>query len=101
MSEHDSDTPPVRLAVALEYDGATAPKVTAKGSGDLADKILEIAEQNDIPLHEDIELVKFLASFDLNEEIPPILYRVVAEVIAFAYMVRGKVPEGFDPGQYD
>jgi flagellar biosynthesis protein len=93
----EAKTPPLKLAVALQYDGTTAPKVTAKGSGDLAEQILAIAEENGVPLHNDMELVKFLASFDLGDEIPPALYRVVAEVIAFAYLVRGKFPENWNP----
>lgn len=95
MSKSEQKSPPIKLAVALQYDGVSAPKVTAKGSGDLAEQIMAIAEENGIPLHNDLELVKFLASFGLGDEIPPALYRVVAEVIAFAYMVRGKFPDNW------
>ena len=83
------------LAVALEYDGDNAPKVTAKGSNDLAEKIIALAEQHSIPLHEDKKLISVLAEIDLGDEIPESLYRAVAEVIAFAYILTGKFPRGF------
>ena len=83
------------LAVALEYDGENAPKVTAKGTNDLAQQIIELAEQHGIPLHEDKNLIRVLAEIDLGDEIPESLYRAVAEVIAFAYILTGKFPAGF------
>ena len=86
-----------RLAVALEYDGKNAPAVTAKGFGEIADKIMKIANQQGIPLHEDTGLVEILAQINLGEEIPEDLYRAVAEVIAFAYILSGKFPENFTP----
>ena len=85
------------LAVALEYDGDNAPKVTAKGTNDLAEKIIALAEQHGIPLHEDRNLINVLAEIDLGDEIPDSLYRAVAEVIAFAYILTGKFPKGFTP----
>lgn len=85
---------PPRVAVALEYDGEGAPRVTAKGSDDLADQIMAIAEEHGIPLQENRDLVRVLAQIDIGREIPPALYRVVAEVIAFAYLLRGKLPQG-------
>ena len=84
------------LAVALEYDGDNAPKVTAKGTNDLAEKIITLAEQHGVPLHEDKNLIKVLAEIDLGDEIPESLYRAVAEVIAFAYILTGKFPKNFN-----
>lgn len=78
------------IAVALHYDGDAAPTVTAKGKGDVARQILEIAQQHDVPLHEDADLVQLLSRLDLGDEIPRNLYIAVAEVIAFAYLVSGK-----------
>ncbi|MBA1149103.1 EscU/YscU/HrcU family type III secretion system export apparatus switch protein [Ectothiorhodospiraceae bacterium WFHF3C12] len=92
--EHDQ-----RMAVALAYSGEGAPRVTAKGAEALAEQIIAVAEENDIPLRADRQLVQVLAQVELGEEIPEPLYRVVAEVIAFAYLIKGKFPEGFDPGQ--
>ena len=84
-------------AVALHYDGKEAPRVTAKGSGELAEKIIALAKQHGIPLHEDAALISLLSKLDLGDEIPQALYMAVAEVIAFAYILNGKLPEGFDP----
>jgi len=84
-----------RLAIALEYDGANAPTVTAKGMGELADKIIALAKEQNIPLHEDKGLVEVLAEIKLGDEIPENLYRAVAEVIAFAYILTGKFPAGY------
>ncbi|MCK7583680.1 MAG: EscU/YscU/HrcU family type III secretion system export apparatus switch protein [Chromatiales bacterium] len=84
--------PPRRTAVALHYDGHGAPRVTAKGRGYLAEDILALARAHDIPLHEDAALVSLLARLELNEQIPEKLYRAVAEVLAFAYRLRGKWP---------
>ena len=84
------------LAVALKYDGENAPKVTAKGSQDIAEQIIQLAKKHNVPLSENKELVTLLSTLELGDEIPEVLYLAVAEVIAFAYMLKGKVPEGFD-----
>ncbi|HDZ15820.1 MAG TPA: flagellar protein FhlB [Methylophaga aminisulfidivorans] len=83
---------PILQAIALEYDGENAPIVTASGQGDIAEEIIRIAKENNIPLREDSLLTELLADLELGEEIPPTLYRVIAEVIAYAYLVSGKVP---------
>ena len=80
----------MKEAITLKYDGDSAPRVTAKGRGLLAEKILELAAANEIPLHEDPDLVTLLSQLDLDEEIPRSLYVAVAEVIAFAYRMSGK-----------
>jgi flagellar biosynthesis protein len=84
------------LAVALQYDGDTAPKVTAKGANEIAEQIIALARQHNIPMTENKELVTLLSTLELGEEIPELLYLAVAEVIAFAYMMKGKVPKGFE-----
>lgn len=86
---------PKKIAVALEYDGSNAPKVTAKGVGEIAETILTIAREQGVPLQEDSGLVEILAQINLGEEIPENLYRAVAEVIAFAYILTGKFPPGY------
>lgn len=83
------------LAVALRYDGESAPKVSAKGSNELAEQIIALAKKHNVPLSENKELVSLLSTLELGEEIPETLYLAVAEIIAFAYMLKGKVPEGF------
>lgn len=83
-------------AVALHYDGSNAPKVTAKGSGDVAEQIIALAKEHGIPLQKNKPLVELLSQLDLGDEIPEALYLAVAEIIAFAYMLNGKVPENFE-----
>lgn len=84
------------IAVALYYDEDTAPQVTAKGSGELAEQIIAIAKQHNVPLQENNELVQLLAHIELGDKIPQELYLAVAEIIAFAYMLKGKAPKGFE-----
>lgn len=98
MSE--TKTPPT-LAVALHYDGASAPKVSARGAGDIAEQILALARQHEVPLQDNPELVRLLYRLELGEEIPEVLYLAVAEVIAFAYLLKGKVPAPPDAAATD
>ncbi len=81
-------TPP--LAAAIQYDAKKdrAPKITAKGRGLIAEKIIALAKQHDIPIKEDPHLVQILYRLDLDEEIPTELYRAVAEVLAFVYTLN-------------
>lgn len=87
-----SEKADVLRAIALQYDGDNAPTVTASGEGAIAEEILRIAREHNIPLKEDALLAELLSDLNLGEEIPPMLYRVIAEVIAYAYLVSGKVP---------
>ena len=89
------------LAVALQYDGTNAPRITAKGSHLQAQQILELAERHGIPLRRDPEMAAILAQVPLGDEVPEELYRAIAEIIAFAYLVSGKRPPGFDESQYE
>ncbi len=93
----NTDSAQASIAVALHYDGESAPQVTAKGSGELAEQIMAIARQHDIPLQENAELVQLLSQLELGDEIPQELYLAIAEIIAFTYMLKGKRPEGFEP----
>lgn len=79
-------------AVALKYDkeSAAAPKVTAKGEGITAKKIIEIATQNEVPIQKDEDLVELLSAVELDREIPAEMYKAVAEVFAFLYRVTKK-----------
>lgn len=85
------------IAVALEFDGENTPIVNARGIGPVADKIIEIAHQHGVPLQQDNELVEILSDLNLGDEIPENLYRAIAEVIAFAYIVSGKFPKNWKP----
>jgi len=77
-------------AVALAYDPSRddAPKVAAKGSGWMAEKIIQIAREKGIPIHEEPDLVRILSRLDLEEEIPPQLYEIIAEILAFVYRLN-------------
>jgi len=79
-------------AIALQYDGENAPTVTATGEGAIAEEIIRVAQEHGVPLREDVILAALLSELELGEEIPPLLYRVIAEVIAYAYIVSGKMP---------
>ena len=71
-------------AVALAYEvGETAPKVVASGKGLVAQKIIDTAKENDVPLHADSKLAETLSNLEIGEEIPPELYEVVAEILVF------------------
>lgn len=89
------------LAVALQYDGDgdAAPRVTAKGAGELAERIVELAREHEIPLQENAPMVELLSQLELGEEIPPALYLAVAEIIAFAYYLSGKTPSGYEDSE--
>ena len=80
-------------AVALEYDGKNAPRITATGSGTAAQRIIDIAREHGVPLHEDPDLLTLLAKLELGDEIPRALYVTVAHVIAWAYVLTGKQPD--------
>ena len=86
----DEDTLSKKFAVSLEYEGKGAPKVTAKGYGHIAQQIIESAEQHDIPIQKNAELVGLLSQVELDDEIPETLYEAVAQVLAFAYEISGK-----------
>ncbi len=73
-----------KKAVALRYtEKDKAPVVVAKGKGELAEKIIEIAKEKGIPVVEDKNLVEALIQVDIYEEIPPELYEAVAKVLVY------------------
>ncbi|PPA01362.1 flagellar biosynthesis protein FlhB [Pseudomonas sp. MWU12-2312b] len=86
-----------RQAIALKYDGTHAPTLTAKGDEALAEEILRIARDYEVPIYENAELVKLLARMELGDSIPEELYRTIAEIIAFAWNLKGKFPAGHVP----
>lgn len=92
---NSSDTP--RQAIALKYDGTHAPTLTAKGDEALAEEILRVARDYEVPIYENAELVKLLARMELGDSIPEELYRTIAEIIAFAWNLKGRFPQGHDP----
>lgn len=84
-----------KSAIALEYEtGDEAPKVIASGKGYLAEKILDKAEEYDIPIHKDKKLTSSLEQIEIGEYIPKELYQVVAEVLVYVDAmdkIKGKV----------
>ncbi|NPA72743.1 MAG: flagellar protein FhlB [Gammaproteobacteria bacterium] len=84
-----------QIAISIEYDSsASAPIVTAKGSGYIAEDIINTAKAYGIPIHESPELIEILSQVELNQEIPESLYEAVAQVLIFAYQISGKpLPE--------
>jgi len=84
---------PSKKAVALKYkpDESQAPVVIAKGQGYVAESILSKAEAHGIPVQEDPSLVEVLSRLDIDQEIPPELYQLVAELLSFIYRTDRKI----------
>ncbi len=81
-----------KKAAALKYRQGVdaAPKVVATGRGWLAERIISLAREHGVPIHEDKALVEILSTLDMYEETPPELYRAVAEVLTFIYKMNGR-----------
>ena len=80
----------MKKAVAVQYEEGKdrAPRVAASGKGLVAEKIIGIARRSGVPLYEDQDLVHVLAALDIDAEIPPELYRAVAEVLVYIYRLN-------------
>lgn len=89
MDRHSNES---RQVVALRYEPKKerAPRVVAKGRGYLVDKILELAREHNIPIRQDKNLLQILSRLDLNDEIPPEIYKAVAEILAFIYRLSNR-----------
>lgn len=73
-----------KTAVALAYEpGDMAPKILAAGKGEVAERIIETAKENDIPFHKDNKLAETLSKLEIGDTIPAELYDVVAEILVF------------------
>ncbi len=83
----------MRKAAVLKYKHQIdrAPQLVAKGKGMVADRILELARKHRIPIQSDPALVEVLSQLDIDQEIPPDLYRAVAQVLAYVYRVSKKL----------
>lgn len=84
-----------KTAVALQYDRTKtgAPKVVAKGSGLIAQRLIQVARENNVPVIEDRLLVEMMEQLNVNQEIPPELYQVVAEVLVAIYRAENKLKQ--------
>jgi len=85
MTPHD---PKRAIALRHDADGDQAPKVTARGAGDMAERILELAAEHGIPVREDPDLVQLLAQHEVGTEIAPEMYEAVARLLAFLYSLN-------------
>jgi flagellar biosynthesis protein len=81
-------------AVSLQYNqgGDRAPKLTAKGQGWLAEKIIAMAQKQNIPIKKDKDLIELLEKIDIGQEIPEELYKIVAELLAWVYDLNKEYP---------
>ena len=77
-------------AIAIKYDSKAkkAPTIVASGRGKIAKQILELAEENEIPMVEDPGLSKLLSSLKIKSEIPPKLFKIIAEILAFIFYLE-------------
>jgi len=78
-----ADTPNKAVALKYEENGNSAPKVIAKGKGEIAKKILQKADEFDIPIFKNKALAESLLNLNIDEQIPPNLYKAVAEVFVW------------------
>ena len=87
LNSQPTNIAPQRKAVALKYEAERdlAPKVIAKGRGHVAEHILETAQKNSVPVYQDKTLVNMLMALEIDREIPPELYKAIAEVMAYVY----------------
>ena len=92
----DKPTSPRKKAVALTYSPAEqqAPTLVAKGQGYVAESILAKAKEFGVPVQEDSSLVEVLSRLDIDQEIPPELYQLVAELLSFIYRTDRKLDLG-------
>jgi flagellar biosynthesis protein len=90
--ERPPHTPLKVIALRYQAQENRAPKITAKGRGYVAERILETAKAHNIPVREDKNLIKVLSRLDLEQEIPPDVYKAVAEILAFVYRLTQHPP---------
>ncbi|BBH20892.1 hypothetical protein Back11_22370 [Paenibacillus baekrokdamisoli] len=86
-NDKNSSLQTTKKAVALKYEPgeSSAPVVVAKGRGKMAEAILDKAAENGVPIQQDSSLVEVLSKLDLDQEVPPELYALVAEILSFVY----------------
>jgi flagellar biosynthesis protein len=86
-----------RAASAIRYDGGRPPQVVASGKGQVAERILAVAREHGIPVREDPALAEALAALEVEADVPPELYRAVAEALLWAYRLQRRSIPG--PGR--
>ena len=92
QEEPETDPNVAKKAVALKYEAGKdkAPRVVAKGKGYVAENIMAAAQKNAVPVYQNKSLVNMLMALELDREIPPELYRAIAEVMAYVYRIDKK-----------
>lgn len=87
--------PADRVAVALDYDADkdSAPRVIAKGKGEIAQRIVDLARQNGIAVRQDADLAELLSVLELDQEIPVEAFTAVAEILSYIYRANGRLGE--------
>lgn len=85
-----------KAAVGLKYNQENAPQVVSKGHGELAEDIIAVANRTGVLVHEDEALCQWLSQLDLGQEIPPEMYHLIAELIAFSFVLQGKMPDSWN-----
>lgn len=88
----DLDKKYIQKAAALQYDHLlnNAPKIIAKGEGNVAKNIIKIAQDNNLPIKKDEDLIELLSKLDIDKEIPTDMYKAVAEIFSFIYGITNK-----------
>lgn len=94
--ENDIPKHEIEQALALFYDGGKAPVITERRFGDNANELVNLALEAGIPIYENPELLEQLSTLSIGDNIPPELYRLVAEILAFAFYIQGKAPKGYE-----
>lgn len=80
-------------SAALSYSGEGAPVLVAKGDNAIADRIVQLAAENGVPIVQDGQLTELLCQIPLGEEVPPTLYVAVAEVLAYVYRLNEQLDQ--------
>ena len=97
MAENKHIAGKEKTAVAVAYNpGEVAPKILAFGKGEVAERIIETAKENDVPFYQDNKLAETLSRLQIGDTIPPELYEVVAEILVFVDdmdRMKGKLKE--------
>ena len=97
MAENKHIAGKEKTAVAVAYNpGEVAPKILSVGKGEVAERIIETAKENDVPFYQDNKLAETLSRLQIGDTIPPELYEVVAEILVFVDdmdRMKGKLKE--------
>lgn len=91
MDKKETNKPKQAIALTYQKSNNAAPKVVAKGTGFMAEKIMSTAKQNSVPVYQNKTLASMLMAVELDREIPPELFQAVAEVLAYIYYIDKKM----------